>query len=118
MELPVRWHVHWQSVQRRRRAGRADGTERRTPGPLPAIGEWKGEAFRVGVELWMVGTSGLGGHDALRAIRMREALRPSKRACVRTCVARDGGWGMIEGEKGSTIPLGCVLQAAVCAVIY
>jgi hypothetical protein len=69
----------------------------------------------------MIRTNGLGGHDALRARLTREALRPSERVYVRTCVAgagrRDSESGGRKGGQTLNIPLGRVLQAAIGTVV-
>jgi hypothetical protein len=92
------------AVQRCRQAGRADVGEGTMPLPLPTptptlVSEWEGE--RRSARALMIRTSGLGGHDALRATRTREVLRPSERVCVRTCVAR--GSAVWEASKGRRV---------------
>lgn len=82
-------HATAHAVQRQRRAGRAGVGEGMIP-PL-LVGEWEGEGHSA--RALVIRTSGLGGYDALRATRTREALRPSERVGVRTCVARRGAVG-------------------------
>jgi hypothetical protein len=92
------------AVQRRRRAGRPDGAERRTP--LSPVGGWKGEAFRVGVDDM--------NNWSWRARCFAGDTDAGSSVALRACVTRDGG--VIEGEKQLNIPLR-VLQATAGAVI-
>lgn len=71
-------------VHRRRwRAGRVDDGEERTP--TTSLGGEKPCSARVSSTIRAIGLVGWWG-DAWRKKRMREALRPSERVGVRTCV--------------------------------